>query len=85
MTQAEVIQILGQPPTKRSDNFPDGHFMGPQEGLIGVVAPGQAYEEWKYTGGGNVYLIFFAGARPDDPQNQWNVVGKIDYPQGTAF
>jgi hypothetical protein len=43
------------------------------------------YEDWQYIGGGNVYLIFFAGANIDDPPNQWNVVGKTTYPQGAVF
>ena len=85
MTQAEVVQTLGPPPKKRSDKFPAGPFMGPAEGMVGVIAPGQPYEEWEYTSGGEVFLIFFAGQDVDDPPNQWNVVGKMQYPQGAAF
>ena len=84
-TRAEVAQQLGQPLKKRSDNFPDGPFMGPQEGLIGVVEYGQAFEEWEYQDSGEVFLIFFAGKDTEEPSNQWNVVGKIRYPQGAAF
>ena len=85
MTQAEVVQILGAPLAKRSDKFPAGQFMGPQESMVGVIGPGQPFEEWKYTSGGEVFLIFFAGSQESDPPNQWNVVGKTQFPQGAVF
>ena len=53
--------------------------------MIGVIAPGQPYEEWEYIYAGEVMLIFFAGRNEDDPPNQWNVVGKTTYPQGAVF
>ena len=53
--------------------------------MIGVIAPGQAYQEWEYIAVGEVFLIFFAGGHADDPPNQWNVVGKTQYPQGAVF
>jgi len=85
MTQADVVAILGPAATRRTGNFPDSPFMGPQEGMVGVIAPGQPYEEWEYVGGGETYLIFFAGRDFDAPANQWNVVGKTQHPTGTVF
>ena len=84
MSRAQVRGILGDPEHSTLAVLPRPPFFGPQESLVNFLKPGASYEEWQYTDGETIYLIWF-GSAEGKPQESWTVVTKFSHPKGVVF
>jgi len=84
MSRDQVRSILGDPKLSTVAVLPLVPFFGPQESLLHFLKPGASYEEWQYTDGETIYLVWFGGTE-DEPQERWTVVTKFSYPKGVVF
>jgi hypothetical protein len=84
MSREQVRSILGEPEHLTRAVLPQSPFFGPQEALVHFLKPGASYEEWQYTDGETIYLIWF-GSKQEEPQESWTVVTKFSYPKGVVF
>jgi hypothetical protein len=84
MSRKQVRNILGDPELATVAVLPQPPFFGPQESLVHFLKPGDAYEEWQYTDGETIYLVWFGGTK-EEPQESWRVVTKFSYPKGAVF
>jgi hypothetical protein len=84
MSREQVRSILGDPGLSTVAVLPRQPFFGPQESLVQFLNPGASYEEWQYTDGETIYLIWF-GDTEEGSQETWTVVTKFSYPKGAVF
>jgi len=84
MAREQVRSILGNPELSTVAVLPQSPFFGPQESLSHFLKPGDSYEEWQYTDGEKIYLVWFGGTE-EKPQKTWTVVAKFSYPKGVVF
>lgn len=84
MSRSQVRSIMGTPEHVTVAVLPLQPFFGPQESLVKFLKPGASFEEWQYTDGETIYLIWF-GSTEQEAQENWTVVTKISYPKGAVF
>ncbi|HDL20503.1 MAG TPA: hypothetical protein ENH30_04405 [Nitrospirae bacterium] len=84
MSREQVRSILRNPDLSTVAVLPKSPFFGPQESLVHFLKPGTSFEEWQYTDGGTIYLVWFCGAK-EEPRESWRVVTKFSYPKGVVF
>jgi hypothetical protein len=84
LSKEAVIQILGDPDQVNEFILPDGPFFGPQEGLTGLVPPGQLVEEWVYHTNGEVRYVWFWGDSGQE-REAWRVVLTSVYPKDVVY
>jgi hypothetical protein len=84
MSRAQVKSLLGAPEDSTVAVLPKPSFFGPLESLVNFLKPGAHFEEWQYTDGDTIYLIWF-GSAEEEPQESWKVITKLSYPKGAVF
>lgn len=84
LSRTEVTRILGDPDQVNEFILPDGPFFGPQEGLTGLVPPGQLVEEWVYHTNGEVRYVWFWGEDGQDSAD-WSVILTSVYPKDAVY
>ena len=84
MSREQVRSILGDPGLSTVAVLPQPPFFGPQESLTHFLKPGASYEQWQYTDGKTIYLVWFGGTK-EESQASWRVVTKFSYPKGAVF
>ena len=84
MSRAQVRSIMGDPQHFTVAVLPQPPFFGPQESLVQFLKPSASFEEWQYTDGETIYLIWF-GSAEEEPQESWTAVTKFSYPKDVVF
>jgi len=84
MSREQVRSILGTPVLSTVAVLPQPPFFGPQESLVNFLKPGASFEEWQYTAGDTIYLVWFSGT-DEETQENWTVVTKFSHPKGVVF
>ena len=80
----DVIALYGEPDRTQEFTIPGEPFFGPQEGLIDLVPPGTAIEEWVYEIGDEELYIWFSGDS-DEAREDWLVLDLGGYPKGAVY
>ena len=83
-SKEEVIALYGGPDRTQEFTIPDEPFFGPQEGLIDLVPPGTAIEEWAYEIGDEELYIWFTGD-DNEAREDWRVLDLGRYPKGAVY
>lgn len=84
MSRVQVKILLGDPEDSTVAVLPQPPFFGPRESLINFLKPGVFFEEWQYTDGKTIYLIWFSSTE-EEPRESWKVITKFSYPKGVVF
>ena len=81
-----VLATLGQPDRIEQQRIPTVPFFGPQQTLLVILRPGQAFEEWQYSKGVFTYLVWFAGGTEGAfGLQEWKVVATGLNREGRAY
>jgi hypothetical protein len=84
LSREEVTRILGDPNELNEFVLPNSPFFGPQEGLTGIVPPGQLVEEWVFHTDGEIRYVWFWGKQSQD-RGEWSVILTSVYPKDAVF